>query len=167
MATPSKYLANMATISNLLCGIFALFLSIQHHFFIAVLVMLLGIIFDVMDGFLARHTNSSSKLGANLDSLADMVTFGIAPLVMLYIYYGNLYVSAAGVILATCGAWRLARHNAMTAEGQGYFIGIPIDTAALLTALIVLIKPAPIIAALCLLLLSFLFISRLKISRPF
>lgn len=84
---PVNYLASMLTTMNLYCGVASIFATIGYEFKVAALFILAGIVFDMLDGFVARLTKSSSLFGQELDSLADLVTFGVAPAVMIFVAY--------------------------------------------------------------------------------
>ena len=79
-----KHIPNIFTIFNLILGWLAIFFSYKFSFKISIYCILFASIFDYLDGFAARKLNVESKLGAQLDSLADFITFGIAPAIMIY-----------------------------------------------------------------------------------
>ena len=106
-------------------------------------VILLSLIFDGLDGRVARLTNTCSRFGVEFDSLADIIAFGAAPAMLIYLYVGHEYgrygvlVSALFVIF---GGIRLARLNVMPAQSEpSVFIGVPIPTAATFAAVLVLL----------------------------
>jgi CDP-diacylglycerol--serine O-phosphatidyltransferase len=105
-----------------------------------------GAIFDLFDGMIARLTGSTSDFGAEFDSLSDLVTFGVAPAMLAYVYCLSS-LGAVGVIAAcwyaTCTAWRLARFNSAAENHFGGFSGLPSPAAALTVAsFIVLMETA-------------------------
>lgn len=132
---------NLFTLANLFSG----FLAIVHcahgladcsHIAIGALYILAAAIFDMLDGMVARISRAASELGVELDSLCDVVSFGVAPSVLLYtVYYHNH--GPAGLILAAlpamAGAYRLARFNVQltSLEDKQYFRGLPIPAGAL------------------------------------
>ena len=79
-----KHIPNILTLGNLLCGIFAIKIGFSEHYFLAGFFVILGAIFDFFDGFVARLLKVQGEIGKQLDSLADMVTFGVAPGVVMY-----------------------------------------------------------------------------------
>lgn len=84
---------NLFTAANLLCGVFAILLTLSGRIDIAPFAIFLGALFDFFDGFLARKLNVSSEMGKQLDSLADMVTFGVAPgLMMMVVMITTIYI---------------------------------------------------------------------------
>lgn len=127
-------LPNLLTIVNMFFGFFAIVYSINGNFTWAAYAIVVGAIFDQLDGRVARATNSTSRFGAELDSLSDLITFGLAPGLMLFLWslepFGRLGWLASFFYLS-CGALRLARFNVQsdTLE-KGYFQGLPIPMAA-------------------------------------
>lgn len=140
---------------------------IYQHFANAGKALGLAVFFDGLDGRIARMTNTTSDFGRELDSLADVVTFGIAPAVLTYVWGvqfvatfgdGELYkhLTRAGYLVAflylLCGAVRLARFNVQTnpmpmnpgRPDRKYFVGMPIPAGAGLIAAIVYYDPRPI-----------------------
>jgi CDP-diacylglycerol--serine O-phosphatidyltransferase len=100
----------------------------------AVWLIVLAAFFDVLDGMMARLTNGSSSFGTELDSLADIVSFGVAPSFILFVF-GLRDAGALGLVVsalpAICGAVRLARFNVtFDGEKRDYFVGLPIPAAA-------------------------------------
>ncbi|MDD2712368.1 MAG: CDP-diacylglycerol--serine O-phosphatidyltransferase [Simplicispira sp.] len=146
------HLADWVTLGNAVCGMGALFsmLSylqegrVQHVYYACALVMA-ALVFDVLDGRVARWRQQSSTLGRELDSLADTISFGVAPAVIAYgCGMQGLYDRIVLVYFVACGVSRLARFN-VTAEAlsQGgdkvkYFEGTPIPTSIMLVALLAL-----------------------------
>ncbi|HET6900556.1 MAG TPA: CDP-diacylglycerol--serine O-phosphatidyltransferase, partial [Vicinamibacteria bacterium] len=105
-------------------------------------------IFDVLDGRIARMTNTTSEFGAELDSLADVVSFGVAPALLAY-SWGFSTLPRVGWLVAflfvVCGALRLARFNVQKSSVDGrYFVGLPIPAAAAPVAALVNVSPAPV-----------------------
>jgi CDP-diacylglycerol--serine O-phosphatidyltransferase len=127
-------LPSLFTTGNLFCGFFAILKSIAGDFERAAYAIIIAGVFDLLDGRVARITKSQSQFGVEYDSLADVVSFGVAPAVMIYLWglqdYGRLGWAAA-FFFASCGALRLARFNAIQSdEPKSYFIGLPIPAAA-------------------------------------
>jgi CDP-diacylglycerol--serine O-phosphatidyltransferase len=131
-------LPNLLTTASLFAAFYALVASMKGHYEKAVIAMFIGMIADGLDGRIARLTNTESEFGAQYDSLSDMVTFGVAPPILLYsLFLGNLgkvgwlvaFVYTAAVAL------RLARFNIQheTADKR-YFQGLPCPAAAGLMA---------------------------------
>ena len=115
----------------------------KGNFILASWLILLALVFDGLDGRIARMTNTTSQFGVEFDSLADIISFGIAPAMLLYFFIGNefgrfgILVSALYVIF---GAIRLARFNISTAKTDpNVFIGLPIPTAAIFVSMWILL----------------------------
>lgn len=117
--------------------------AIDGDFTKAAWLIMLALIFDGLDGRVARLTNTCSKFGIEFDSLADIVAFGVAPALLTYLFVGHEF-ERFGIVVAALfvmfGAIRLARFNVMTSSSEpSVFIGIPIPTAAVFIALLVLL----------------------------
>lgn len=127
---------NLLTLVNLFSGFAAIVYASQNHFERAALFILIAAIFDMLDGFTARLINAASEFGAELDSLCDVVSFGVAPSFILYQSYFYQF-NELGILLssfpALAGASRLARFNAQlnSLEDKKYFTGLPIPSGAL------------------------------------
>jgi CDP-diacylglycerol--serine O-phosphatidyltransferase len=136
-------LPNLFTTGNLFCGFWAIISVFQEKFFYAAAAILLASIFDVLDGKVARLSGATSKFGVQYDSLADLVSFGIAPALLAFSWalrpYGKFGWLAA-FLFVVCGALRLARFNVQSSSGEvKYFKGLPIPAAALMIALTILL----------------------------
>jgi len=136
-------LPNLFTTGNLFCGFWAIVSVFQEKYFYAAVAILLATVFDILDGKVARLSGSSSKFGVQYDSLADLISFGIAPALLAYSWalrpYGRFGWLAA-FLFVVCGALRLARFNVMSAAGDTkYFKGLPIPAAASVIALTILL----------------------------
>lgn len=132
------------TLMNLLCGFGAITQIYEGRFDSAAWLILLGAFFDALDGMMARLTNSTSLFGVELDSLSDIVSFGVAPAFLVYVF-GLREFELLGLIIsalpALCGAVRLARFNVMVEESGDkpeYFCGlpIPVQAAAIVTLIL-------------------------------
>ena len=133
-------LASVLTTFSLYCGISSVFASINGEFKIASYWILSAIILDMLDGTVARLTHSVSEFGKELDSLGDIVSFGVGPSVLIYMAYfqvepaGEKLIDPTGSMLAIvfviCGALRLARYNVYQSTRRDYFVGLPIPAAA-------------------------------------
>lgn len=135
-------LPNMLTTASLFIGFLGLTWAIQGDYASCALCILSSCVFDGLDGKVARMTGTTSEFGVQLDSLADLVAFGVVPSVMTYLWmlseFGRLGLMAAFLFMA-CGALRLARFNVQAATGsKKHFIGLPIPAAACTLATLVL-----------------------------
>lgn len=138
-----QLLPNMLTVTAICAGLTAIRFGLQGNYELAVKLILLAAILDGLDGRLARALGSDSKMGAELDSLADFLNFGVAPGILLYVWaledtrqLGWLAV----LVYAVCAVTRLARFNVARKAEDGsaesaYFIGIPSPAGAILVML--------------------------------
>ena len=139
---PVRYLLpNLITLLALCSGITAIRFAVENRYEIAVSFIILAIVLDAMDGRLARYLNGTSRFGAELDSLADFVNFGVAPALMLYFSALSSLKTFGWVVclmLAIAAALRLARFNVALDDpnkpswASAYFTGIPAPAGALL-----------------------------------
>jgi len=139
----SFHLADLFTIGNAFCGVSAIFAAMTFlstrdtwHIDLAALLVPVALVFDVLDGRIARWRHAASPMGRELDSLADVVSFGVAPAAIAFAAGVNTWVDQVILLFfAGCGVSRLARYN-VTAEhlsaptGKvGFFEGTPIPTS--------------------------------------
>lgn len=127
-------LPNAITIFGLLCGLYAIILSVKDDFVVASYVLILAAVFDGLDGKVARLVKGTSEFGVQLDSLCDLVSFGVAPAMLVYSWvlepFGRIGLMAVFLFVA-CGALRLARFNVQAGKiSNTYFVGLPIPAAA-------------------------------------
>ncbi len=148
MARRVKFaLVNACTLASLLLGINAIFIAMRGDVRIAGFLLIACVAFDGLDGALARKLGVSSPFGAQMDSLADMCSFGLAAPVVVYASLaGEVPPAAAAVaaaLVAACAAIRLARFNVSPSDGR-FFCGVPTTMAAAVLALMVVIGlPVP------------------------
>lgn len=163
-----KQIPNIFTLLNLICGCIAItyilqngitirydntnsqFIDLSEKMWMASLFIGIAAVVDFLDGFVARLFNASSEMGKQLDSLADVVSFGVAPSLIVYQFLRMSYASGEdgintsiwflfpAFIIAAAGAYRLARFNLDTTQSYG-FKGVPIPAAGLLLASLPLI----------------------------
>jgi CDP-diacylglycerol--serine O-phosphatidyltransferase len=135
-------LPSALTLGNLFCGFYALIAIYNDEYLAAAVAILLAEVFDVLDGGVARMTGATSDLGIQLDSLADLVSFGVAPGLLAYVFALKPFGWIGGLAafaFAACGAFRLARFNVQThILDKRYFVGLPIPAAAAVVATFVL-----------------------------
>lgn len=127
-------LPNILTTCSLYLGLYSIVLSMKGDLYNAAIAILGAVLFDGMDGRVARFTNSTSRFGVEYDSLADLLSFGVAPAIFAYTWALKVYGRwgwAAIFLYTACGALRLARFNVQfyTSESKG-FRGLPIPAAA-------------------------------------
>ena len=140
---PSKHvyvLPNLLTSAGLFAGFYAIMQARLGNFEAACLAIYVAMIMDILDGRLARLTKTTSEFGSEYDSLADMVSFGVAPALVLYDFalaeLGRFGSLVAFVYIA-CAALRLARFNIAKVEDKRFFIGVPSPGAAAMLASVV------------------------------
>jgi CDP-diacylglycerol--serine O-phosphatidyltransferase len=135
-------LPNGLTLLGLFAGFYAIVMAINGNYVLASWAVLVAIVFDSMDGFVARLTGSATRFGIELDSLSDLVAFGVAPAVIIYlssIYAFGRVGWAAAFLFVACGALRLARFNVqMVTTEKRYFMGVPIPAAAFVIASLII-----------------------------
>jgi CDP-diacylglycerol--serine O-phosphatidyltransferase len=180
------WIPNLFTLGNLTLGFFAILLASRAHtndglLVVAAVLILLAMLCDGLDGFAARLLHARSELGAQLDSLADLTAFGIAPAVLFYnfvLHDYNYEVSSTlivptGMLLSAiypaCAAYRLARFNVVH-DDQG-FVGLPSPVAGVAVALMPLAFgqlihiPGPILTVIFVL-AAFLMVSTIRYAKP-
>ncbi|CCO24194.1 CDP-diacylglycerol--serine O-phosphatidyltransferase [Maridesulfovibrio hydrothermalis] len=138
-------LPNLVTVSSLFCGFLAMNWVVEGQYEMSAVAILVSCLLDGLDGKVARLTGTSSEFGVQLDSLADVVAFGVTPAFMVYHWqlqqFGRLGMLAAFLLIA-CGALRLARFNVQTATTpKAHFIGLPIPAAGCTLATLILFAP--------------------------
>ena len=135
----SKYIPNFVTLLSLTCGFTSIRFSFYEDWKIAVYLILLASVFDFFDGWFARKLKEGSNFGAELDSLSDFVSFGVAPSILIFLWSTNTLSSigwAATLFFVICAALRLARFTAdiyitnKPIDDNEYFVGIPSPAAA-------------------------------------
>ena len=127
-------LPNLFTTANLFCGFYSAIASMKEMYEIAAIAILIAVVLDGLDGRIARITHTTSKFGAEYDSLCDLVTFGVAPGLLVYNWsllgYGK-WGWLAAFLFAVCGALRLARFNVQIGViDSRVFNGLPIPGGA-------------------------------------
>jgi len=145
------HLADVFTLANGACGTAAIFLAMEHvraaragALYAAGLLVVLALVFDVLDGRIARWRHDTSPLGRELDSLADVISFGVAPACLAYaVGMSGGWDAVALLYFVACGISRLARYNVTADSLAGargkvtYFEGVPIPSSTLLVLLLV------------------------------
>jgi len=183
---PSKHLApphlvriipNAITVTALCTGLSAIRFALIEQWELAVSLILLAAILDAMDGRIARLLRAASAFGAELDSLSDFISFGVAPAVVLYLYTLQLWGGtgwAFALFFATCMALRLARFNTnmdlpQPEWAKSFSVGVPAPAGAILALLPLMIgfaldanfRRLPLLFAVSLVLTGLLMISRI------
>ncbi len=137
-----KHIPNILTLANLFCGILAIEVGFSEHYYLAGFFVLLGAFFDFFDGFVARLLKVQGELGKQLDSFADMVTFGVAPGVVMYSFLSasieGSYIPYISFVIPLLSAVRLAKFN-IDSNQSDKFIGLPTPANALFFVFIPLV----------------------------
>lgn len=171
-----NFLANLLTFLSLFCGFISIIFSLESHFTFASWAIILSVIFDGLDGQVARLNPVPSGFGKELDSLVDVVSFGIAPSVLGYIFvYRDFYLSAilSLFVYLSCSIIRLAKYNITPKEEMAnYFYGLPttVSGGALASFILIYRKGQdaqlpyfmPVVFIAIVLTLAFLMVSRVK-----
>ena len=144
-----KHIPNIITLLNLFCGCIAVILAIESNLFLAAVFVVLGIVFDFFDGFAARLLNVKSELGLQLDSLADMITSGLVPGIVMFKLLEKTsaefptsvelltdeadysFLPLIGLLVTLASCYRLAKFNIDTRQTDS-FIGLPTPANTLL-----------------------------------
>jgi CDP-diacylglycerol--serine O-phosphatidyltransferase len=157
-------LPSFVTLLSIACGFGSIVISVDNapvgdpaDYRLAAILLVLAGVFDALDGFVARATNTQSDFGVQLDSIADVMNFGCAPGLLLYCYgFAQMGVDhptlvrmggLACFVFVACGALRLARFNVMVGRSDPrYFVGMPITAGAACVASVVVAWPDPVVA---------------------
>jgi CDP-diacylglycerol--serine O-phosphatidyltransferase len=169
-----KVVPSVLTTANLFCGFYGIIAALREDFYQAAIAILIAVVFDGLDGKVARLTKTTSNFGVEYDSLADLLSFGVAPSLILYLWalepVGRFGWIAAFIFLI-CGALRLARFNVQVGQSPSFhFTGLPIPAAAGMVASLILLgknfiafaEPQPVIILAVACGLAFLMISKIK-----
>ena len=169
----ARMIPSIFTLANLLFGFLALIWVIEGHFTLASAMILLSVLMDSLDGKVARRLSVSSDFGKELDSLSDLVSFGVAPAILTYqailLHQQPEFVRIIGLtiaaVFALCGAVRLARFNMLNITT--YFVGVPITFAGGFMALLILLRTTLpwYIYLMSMAILAFLMVSTFKVPK--
>lgn len=166
-----SYIPNILTFGNLVFGLLSLLTTFEANYMLSVIFILLAGLMDRYDGQVARFLQVSSSFGKELDSLADLVSFGVAPSILIFNLYDFISLGYLGyicfLVFPLAGAFRLARYNC--SKFENVYTGIPITLAGMLVALYSLITlkshanlPLTIIIIF---ILSYLMVSKFKLKK--
>ena len=146
-----KHIPNLFTLLNLLCGCIATVLLFENeiNIYLVALIVFIGIVFDFLDGFLARKFNIQSKLGLELDSLADLITSGLIPGIIIFRLFkipndltfsiiSDDWFAYFAFIITISSAYRLAKFN-IQENSKSYFLGLPVPANTILILSLLLI----------------------------
>lgn len=160
---------NMFTLANLFFGFLSLTMTLDGKISLAAVMIILAVLLDSLDGKVARKFSVSSDFGKQLDSLCDLVSFGVAPAILVYKVFLQEHLGYFGLLIAAvfalCGAVRLARFNVLNITT--YFVGVPITFAGGFIALLMLfykLVPWGVYPAI-LIILAFLMVSTFRVPK--
>ena len=162
-----EVIPNVLTACNLLLGVVALIMAINGNYTVGGILILCAALLDRFDGMVARRYNAETDFGREFDSLADIVSFGIAPGALMYCLVSGAF-GLLGLIcccaFTLCGGLRLARYN--TTPAGAYYQGVPITACGAILTLLVLLAPNhPLAIMAASLVLSLAMISTVRIPR--
>jgi CDP-diacylglycerol---serine O-phosphatidyltransferase len=160
--------ANVLTLINLSLGGFAIIFGMNGNLNLSLLLIFIAALADRFDGMVARKFNIESELGKQLDSMCDIISFGVAPALLIYQGILNEFGVPGAfftVFYIGCGAFRLARFN--ITENNGFFTGLPITAAGCLATLSYFAIPylPPQSFLFIIIILSFLMVSPFKLKK--
>ena len=156
-------LADAATLMNASCGLLSIFYSINSQFLTASIFILGAVLLDFLDGFIAKALKETTELGKELDSLADIISFGIAPAVFGFMLVEKSVVFILVLIVfVLCGILRLARFNVTKLE---HFEGMPVTINGIIFPLIYFLKVPFYFYPIIYVLSSILMISTFKLKK--
>lgn len=156
-------LADYFTIGNFISGFLSIYFSFIIMPKIAAIFLILAFIFDSLDGRIARLKKQENDFGKELDSLSDLVSFGVAPAVLGFaIGLNSNWQIAILALFATCGMLRLARFNVLKVK---HFIGVPITVNGILFPLLIFLGVSNIIFIISYAIMALLMISDIKIKK--
>jgi CDP-diacylglycerol--serine O-phosphatidyltransferase len=142
------FIPSAFTVGNIFCGYYAIICSMQGWLELAAVLIGFAILLDTLDGRVARMADATSEFGREFDSLADVISFGVAPGVLAYTWGLKLWPRVgwlACFLFVICGAMRLARFNIQQkAVDKRFFVGLPIPAAAAVMASLVFMFPEPL-----------------------
>ena len=149
-----KHIPNLFTLANLFCGCIATVLLFDNeiNIYLVALIVFTGIVFDFLDGFFARKFNIQSKLGLELDSLADLITSGLVPGIIIFRLFNfpndltfsiisNEWFAYFAFIITISSCYRLAKFN-IKENSKNYFLGLPVPANTILILSLLLILDA-------------------------
>ncbi|MGX7111595.1 CDP-diacylglycerol--serine O-phosphatidyltransferase [Gemella cuniculi] len=168
-----NFIPNYLTLGNIFCGFISILTATHGYYVWATVFIILAMLADRYDGIVARKLGVVSEIGHDLDSLCDVVSFGVAPAVLVFeIFLANdkptmtltVIVALLCAIYVCCGAYRLARFN-VTKMKNGYYQGVPITTCGTVLAIVSLFNLPSIVLLVLLVVSSYLMVSSIKIKK--
>lgn len=163
--------ADFASLLNATSGMLAIIMAFYQNSLLAALFLILAVVFDAIDGPLARRFPSPTKdvFGETMDSLADAISFGLAPAIICYELFNTPLMIIASILLLCCGILRLSRYNTIITEQDGptkTFIGLPIPVSSFMLSLLLLSQiNQPSLILIIMAVIAILMISSLKYPK--
>lgn len=163
--------ADIASILNATSGMLAILAAHNNNTILTAFLLILSVIFDAIDGPLARKYPSPTKnvFGETIDSLADVISFGVAPAVILFQLYNHPLMIIVSILVLACGILRLSRYNTIITEQEGptkIFIGLPIPVTSFTLSLILFSKiHEQLIILILMLIIAILMVSSLEYPK--
>lgn len=163
--------ADIASILNATSGMLAIIAAHYQNSILTAFLLILAVIFDAIDGPLARKYPSPTKkvFGETIDSLADVISFGVAPAIILFELYNQPLMIIVSIIILACGILRLSRYNTIITEQEGptkIFIGLPIPVTSFTLSLLIFSQiQEQIIILILMLVIAILMVSSLKYPK--
>ncbi|SEF51053.1 CDP-diacylglycerol---serine O-phosphatidyltransferase [Caloramator fervidus] len=160
---------NIFTFLNLTFGMLSIIFTLNSNYILSATLIIMAALMDRYDGRIARHFNAASPLGKELDSLCDLISFGVAPAILSWSsFLINLGIIGyiISIIFPIAGAYRLARFN--VTPFNNYFIGVPITFAGFFVALDNIIAsyyPHTILSCIFMIALSYLMVCKIKFKK--
>ncbi|MBF0709839.1 MULTISPECIES: CDP-diacylglycerol--serine O-phosphatidyltransferase [unclassified Gemella] len=169
-----EWIPNSLTMSNGIFGFLSIIMTSNKLFDSAIVFIILSVTADRYDGIVARKLGVESEIGKQLDSLCDLISFGIAPAFLVYSkaqtanysFLLLMLIALVAAIYVSCGAYRLGRFN-ITSMENGFFSGVPITAAGCLLAFLSIsyFSVNTLILTAIMIILSYLMVSKVKIKK--
>lgn len=164
-------IADIASLMNAVSGMMAIIAAYYQNTQLSALLLILAVLFDAIDGPLARKFPSQTKevFGETIDSLADVISFGVAPAIILFELYKNPLILIASTLLLCCGILRLSRYNTIITEQEGptkTFVGLPIPVSSFMLSLILFTQIQEVFIVLVIMtIIALLMVSSIKYPK--
>lgn len=168
-----NFIPNFLTLCNIFSGFMSILVTVHGYFVWGTVFIFLAMLADRYDGIVARKLGIVSDIGHDLDSLCDVVSFGVAPAILIFEKFifvdkpnttVTIVVAILCAIYVCCGAYRLARFN-VTKMKNGYYQGVPITTCGTVLAVISLFGLPSIIVLILVAICAYLMVSNIKIKK--
>lgn len=166
-----NFIPNYLTLANIFCGFMSIVMTVHSYFYWSSVFILLAVLADRYDGIVARKLGVFSDLGKELDSLCDVVSFGVAPALLVFEKFAmqsstfSIILSAIICGIYCCsGAYRLARFN-VTKMKKGFYQGVPITTCGAVLAILAIFKLPTLFMIILTAVCAYLMVSNIKIKK--